>query len=356
MMALVNRRSIQFTFLAVLFGITVILSFFIFKPYLNILILAATFAIIFYPFYKRLLAFWKGKYAGFAAFIVVLTASIIIFVPLGILGTQVFNEASDLYGKLSQNTDNELSPLGDVAPSNNQIVRGIQEKVDVGIMSLMENVKSLFDLLVQNASRFFEGIANIGLALFLWLLAFYYFLRDGHKIHGLLVNFSPLADRYDKEILGGLVSSIKTVIGGSLVVAVIQGILAGLGLWLFGVPNPTIWGLVAVIAALVPTLGTAIIMLPAIAYLLLTNSTGAAVGLVFWSFLLVGGIDNILRPKLIERGIGLHPLAILLSVLGGIAFFGPVGFLTGPIILSFMVQLLNVYREMASPAEGGQAG
>jgi predicted PurR-regulated permease PerM len=90
-------------------------------------------------------------------------------------------------------------------------------------------------------------------------------------------------------------------------------------------------------------------MLPAVAYLFLVNETVMGIGLLVFSLIIVGGIDNILRPKLIQRGSGLHPLAILLSVLGGIAFFGPVGFLTGPIILSLLLELLRVYREMATP-------
>lgn len=345
---MLNRRTLQFSFLGLLFVVALVLSFFIFKPYLNVLVLAGVFAIIFYPLYNKITNFWDQKFPSIAAFLTVLIAAIIIFAPLSFLGARVFTEASDIYDQLTENTINEQPPIG-IIPSDNPVLRNIQEKFNGAITSLLENVRGLFDLILQNVSRFFGSVANLGLSLFLWFLSFYYFLRDGHKIRELLIHFSPLSDQYDKEIMRSIVKSIKSVVGGSLIVALIQGILAGVGLWFFGVPNPTIWGLVAVIAALVPTIGTAIVMTPAVIYLFLTNATVPAIGLLVWSFLIVGGIDNILRPKLIERGSGLHPLAILLAVLGGIVLFGPVGFLTGPIVITLLVELIRVYREMSVP-------
>jgi predicted PurR-regulated permease PerM len=199
---------------------------------------------------------------------------------------------------------------------------------------------------LDNAGRLFQEIAYFGLAMFLWFLSFYYFLRDGQQLKKILVAFSPLSDRYDLEIVKRVQISVKSVIGGSLIVAVIQGVLAGVGFAIFGVPSPTIWGFVAIIAALVPTVGTALIMLPAVAYLFITNNTVPAIGLLLWSLLIVGSVDNIIRPKLIERGIHIHPLMILLSVLGGIALFGPVGFLTGPIIMSLLAEFVDIYQEM----------
>jgi predicted PurR-regulated permease PerM len=150
-----------------------------------------------------------------------------------------------------------------------------------------------------------------------------------------------------------IVVSVNSVVGGTLIVALIQGVLAGIGFAIFDVPNPAVWGSFAVIAALIPTVGTALIMFPAALYLITVNQPLAAGGLILWSVLLVGGIDNIVRPKLIERQTNIHPLAVLLSVIGGIAFFGPMGFLTGPIVLSLLIELLNVYKEMAVEQQAG---
>ena len=351
---MVSRRSIQFSFLGLVSAVVVILSFFIFKPYLNILVISGVSAVIFYPLYQRVLRAWGEKKVSLAAGFTVAVASIVIFTPLVLSGIQIFSEANTIYGNFDENASNEMGPLGNIEPSENAIIREMQEKFELAVTNFMANFRNLLDVLIANASNFFAQAANVALALFLWVLSFYYFLRDGHRIKGLLVHFSPLSDKFDREILSGLVRSIKTVVGGSLIVAVVQGVLAGIGLAVFGVPTPAIWGLVSIIAALVPTIGTALVMLPAAAYLLLTNHFGMAIGLLIYSFVAVGSIDNILRPKLMEKGIGLHPLAILLGVLGGLEFFGPVGFLTGPIILSLLVELIHVYREMTEPAVDAQ--
>ena len=345
----INRKLIQFSFLGLVFLITLTLSFFIFKPYLNVLILAAIFAVIFYPLYKKLLGVMP-KLPGLAAGLTVIIASILIFAPLSLLGVQVYNEASQIYTRLNYDSSHELGALGNITPSENPLIAKLQQKFESTVTVFTENVRNIFDLILTNASQFFTQLTELAIAGILWLMAFYYFLRDGHTLHGMLVHASPLAVRYDEEIFSGLTKSIKSVVIGSLIIAVIQGILAGAAFAFFGVPNPAIWGLVTILASLVPTLGTALTVLPAVGYLLLINQTAAAIGLfLVWIIIIVAVVDNVLRPKLIEKSIGLHPLVILLSVLGGILFFGPVGFLTGPIVVSLLIQLLRVYREMAVP-------
>ncbi len=345
---MMSRRSIQFSFLALAFVITLTLSFFIFKPYLNVLILAATCAVVFYPLYKGFLS-QMPKLPGLAAAITVTLAAIIISTPLLFLGTQVYGEVSHIYTQLNDNTRHEIGPLGDIPPSNNPVIAKLQEKFEVAVTKFSQNVRSIFDIILTNASNFFTSISDVLIEGFLWILAFYYFLRDGHRIHSLLVHFSPLAVKYDEEIFTGLTKSIKSVVIGSLIIAVIQGVLTGVAFAIFNVPNPAIWGLVTIIASLVPTFGTALTVMPAVGYLLLINQTVPALGLfLFWALIIVSVIENIVRPKLMQKSIDLHPPVILLAVLGGIVFFGPIGFLTGPLIVSFLLQLLHVYREMAA--------
>jgi predicted PurR-regulated permease PerM len=132
---------------------------------------------------------------------------------------------------------------------------------------------------------------------------------------------------------------------GTLFIALIQGLLAGVGFWIFGLPQPALWGTLTIITALVPVVGTALIWLPASIYLFSTGVTGMALGLFLWGAILVGSIDNFLRPKLIERYMKVHPFFILISVLGGLSLFGPLGFLLGPLVLSLILALLEIYPE-----------
>jgi predicted PurR-regulated permease PerM len=239
----------------------------------------------------------------------------------------------------------------------------VHDNADVYFATIIEVVNNVdryaqqtFGWVLNNVGQFSQGIATIGLGIFVWLLAFYYFLRDGHRLKELFIIFSPLSDKYDNEIVNRVVTAVKAVVGGSLIVAVLQGIAAGVGLWIFGVPAPAIWGSVSIIAALVPTVGTALVMIPAVGYLFILGQTLPAVGLLLWALIVVNLIDNFLRPKLMAKGINVHSLAILLSVLGGIAFFGPMGFLTGPIIVAMLAEFLGIYNKMVLHHDNDELG
>jgi predicted PurR-regulated permease PerM len=122
--------------------------------------------------------------------------------------------------------------------------------------------------------------------------------------------------------------------------------VTGIGFTIFGVPNPVLWGGIATIAALIPLVGTGIIVMPAGAWLLLTHHTGAGTGLIIWGFIFVGLVDNVLHPYVMKKGMDMHPFLILLSVLGGLSYFGPIGFLAGPIVLAFFFALLEIYPQI----------
>ena len=344
-----TNRSIQLSFFFVTFAIILVLGFFIFKPYLNVLVMAATFAVIFYPLYLKLLRSWH-KFPSLASLVTVVIASLIIFVPLTLLSTQVYRETTGIYERLNAAQQHEQEPLGDIKPTNNQFILQLRHKIDSALSQVSFNVdryaQQTFGWILDNVGKFSQSVAEIGLAIFIWFLSFYYFLRDGHRLRELFIVFSPLSDRYDIEIVNRVVSAVKSVVGGSLIVALLQGIASGIGMWIFGVPAPAIWGAVSVIAALVPTIGTALILLPAAGYLFLIGQNIPAAGLIIWALAVVNLIDNLLRPKLMQKGVNVHPLTVLLSVLGGIAFFGPVGFLTGPIIVSLLAEFLQIYNKM----------
>ena len=138
--------------------------------------------------------------------------------------------------------------------------------------------------------------------------------------------------------------AINGVIKGYLLVAVIQGSLMGIGLAIFGVPSPALWGVIAAIGALTPTLGTSIVSIPAVIFLFVSGHTGEAIGLTVWSLALVGMIDNFLNPYIVGNKIKIPPFLILFSVLGGLSLLGPVGILIGPLAVSLLYTLISIYR------------
>ena len=177
----------------------------------------------------------------------------------------------------------------------------------------------------------------------LTLFTLYYLLKDGAKFREKIMEFSPLKKSEDEKIFEKVKGTVTSIVRGSLVVGVIQGIMTGLGFLIFGVPNPALWGSVAIFAAIIPGVGTALVNIPAVLFLAISGSGTNAFLLLLWSMSAVGLIDNFLRPYLIGRDAKLHPFLVLLSVLGGIHVFGPVGFLVGPLFLSFLLALLEIY-------------
>ncbi len=179
--------------------------------------------------------------------------------------------------------------------------------------------------------------------LLLVAVAFFFFLKDGTRFKESVIRLSPLNETYNHEITEKLEISIRSVLKGTLFIALIQGVLAGIGFLIFGIPNATLWGSIAMIAALIPGAGTGLVVVPGIAYLFFSGKIAAAIGLFIWGAVMVGMVDNVLMSTLYGRGIKIHPLIILFSVLGGLSFFGPTGFLFGPIAVGLLLTLIKIY-------------
>lgn len=328
-----NRLETYF-FLALLV-LVLVLTVFILLPHLSALMLAAVFAVVMRPTYRRFSRLFRGR-EGTAALATVLVVLIIIFTPLMVLGVKIFQEITNMYLALLDNGPDFGGVLARLESYLQRAVPGIS-------VSLGEYLRQFISWLLKNISFIFTGLTQVALAIFLGLLGLYYLLKDGEKFESRLVSLLPLSPRYSQLILERLTATINSVIKGSLLIALVQGFLTGVGFWVFGVPNPAFWGSVTVFAALVPAVGTSLVIVPGVAYLFLTAKPLAAFGLLAWGMLAVGFIDNFLAPQFIKRGARIHPFLILLSVLGGLSLMGPIGFLAGPLVLSVLFALFDIY-------------
>ncbi len=195
-----------------------------------------------------------------------------------------------------------------------------------------------------NVGVLFESGASFVLNLFIFFVALFYFLVDRERIAKEMLVLSPLRDTVDHEIAARMVGTVRGVIFGSLIVSVVQGILAGIGLTIFGVPGALLWASMVLVAAQIPMLGTSVVMLPAVAYLFIVGDIGAATGLLIWSVLIVASIDNVLKPYVVGGKTRMHGLLILVSMLGGLQTFGPIGFILGPTILAAFLVVIELYK------------
>ena len=186
------------------------------------------------------------------------------------------------------------------------------------------------------------SIAAFFLSLLIFFISFYYMLKDGPQFKKAIIALSPLSETDDEFVFTRLGSAINSIIKGSFTIGLIQGTLTGFGFFLFGIPNFVLWGMVATFASFIPGVGTSLVLVPGIAFLLFTGDTTVALGLALWSILAVGLVDNFLGPRLMSRGTEVHPLLVLVGVLGGLALFGPLGIFLGPLTLSFLFVLLGI--------------
>lgn len=330
----------ELIFFWTLFGAFGLLSFMVMSPYITAIFLAGVFTILFSPIHVRVKK-WMGGNATLSALATVLSVFLLILIPLILLGVLMSQEVFSIYGALAHGNGSFV--LLDNA--TNAIERQIQNFIPS--FELQASVYTYLEAALRwvgsNLNSFLSGVLSFIAQLFLVLIAMFFFYRDGEKLHNFIVKWSPLSDSYDEGIITKLELAATSVIKGSLATAILQGALLGLGLGLFGVPNPVLWGVVATVTSLIPVVGTGIVLLPAVAYLFIGGHLLTAGGLLLWGIFLVGLIDNVTRPLFMRHGIDIHPFLIFLSVLGGLAYFGPIGFLAGPIVLAFFFALLDIY-------------
>lgn len=335
-----NNNKHAYNFL--LFGLiaSLVLVFFIAKPFIGTVILAAVFAFLFQPIYKRILRSQNGR-ESMSALLATLVAIVLIILPIAILGTQMFKEAGNLYqafvsgGGFIEAVQGLVNQVRNILPIPSDVTFDLSAYARQGL-----------EIVISNFGSIFSSLAKTLLNILVFIMAFYFFLKDGGRLKDYFVDLSPLADEDDHFVVSRLKLSVSAVMKGSLAIGLIQGTLTGIGFAVFGIPNAVLWGSVTAISALIPGVGTALIIIPGVLYLLLVNNTSSAVGLLIWGVLAVGLIDNFLGPKLVGKGMKLHPLVVFLSVLGGLALFGPLGFLLGPLALSVCLALVHIYLSL----------
>jgi len=342
-----NPNSTQYFFTSLLIVIAV-LSVLIFLPFLTPLVFAVSLAVIFGPVYRFILrSFFSNKSKSTtAALITLILVVLIVLVPGFFITTKMYSEIQDMYYFLTDESGRSsmIAFLNTVSDAGSNLLFDIYPAFSFDSLNVTEYLQQGVEWAFGHIDTLFTGIGKVLMVIFVTFFALFYFLRDGKEFKEQIIALSPLMDTDDERIFGKLEQAVYSIVGGSLIVGVVQGILTGVGFALFQVPQPVVWGSIAAVAALIPGIGTALVVVPAILYLFFTGSTLYAVGLLVWGLLAVGLIDNLLGPVLMNRGIKIHPFIILLSVLGGITFFGLVGFILGPLILAFLFALLEIYK------------
>ena len=315
---------------------TFVFTFFILRPFWVVLVLGVSFSIVLYPMYEWLR--YGGLPSWLSSLLTVFLFMIVLCGPILGIGVIVFNQSQDVYRQVISNR-NTSEPFMDSI--NNTVNKILPTGV---VFDVNEKVTDFISYLSRNISNIFRTAFSAFFSFVLMLLIIFYFLKDGASWRENLIVFSPLQDKDDERIIERLALAVNAVIKGYLFIAVVQGILLGFGFWLFGISHGALWGTVAAVASLIPSIGTALVSVPAIIFLFFIGHTSSAVGLLVWAVVVVGLVDNFLSPLVVGTKINVSPMLILFSVLGGISLLGPAGILVGPLSISLLYTLVSIYR------------
>jgi len=330
------NRIVEYVFFFGFMGIVAYILWEMMAPFVSALALSAIIVTICYPLYERILARTPKQNTTLAALATTLLVLLIVIFPLFFVASSLVNEALTIYNEVGTDTDGFLQKISGAEERVTQFLPGFE-------LNITEYVKQASAWLAGNVGAIFAGTATTVFLFFIALIGSFYLFRDGKEFTKKLVIISPLPDTEDELILHRMAIAVRSVATGTVLVALIQGTLAAIGLAVTGFDKFILLGTAAALGALIPGVGTSIVLIPAILYLFITGSYLFGVMLLVWAALAVGLIDNFLGPYLMSRGNPLHPFVILLSVLGGIAFFGPIGFIVGPVVVSLFVVLLELY-------------
>jgi predicted PurR-regulated permease PerM len=213
----------------------------------------------------------------------------------------------------------------------------------VDISSVLESAAS--GIQVDSVLSVFGAVTHIFIGVGLTIFLLYYFLKDRDEFMGWLYQTVPLANSVQERLYEEIDHILKAVLVGHVFVAFVQGLLAGIGLMVAGIPNATFWTIVMVVLSLLPVVGSFLVWGPAVIYLLLNGQTGLAVGLFLWGAIVVGVSDDYLRPVVVDRYAQVNPSVIIIGVIGGLYVLGFMGIFFGPVIIGTLRATLDVYSE-----------
>ncbi len=327
------------------------LLFFFCAPFLGTIFIAVVNATAIFPLKKYL----EKKFhlsSTLLTFCLLSFVILLILIPLGFFFMSLVEQATGVYLSIS----NQVNTL--VTAENGQQV--FLEKIPwiapyIERLGLTFNPEELLRMggniaggvstfLLAKTTFVLKNLTLLILHLIVFVMAMFYFIRDGEKIVHYIRSLLPLSEKHRLRLFGKIHDLMHSIIFGVFGAALVQGILVGLGFALVGIENAIFWAAVAAILSPIPYVGTSVVWIPAVIYFFVQDMMGPGVFLLIWGLVVVATSDNIVKPFLIGSTASLHPLAVLLIMLGGAFTFGFMGLIFGPFILTLTLAFLDIYQ------------
>lgn len=316
-------------------GLLFILGFLIIRDILVSIVLALLFAYVLYPIYKFILRWVKEKNVATSILIIIIIA--VIAVPIWFLTPMLIRQAFDTYVFL-QKMDfvKFLSTFPSVfSPELAQIMGS----------SIQSLIGKSFTAVLNSLSNLLVNLPNLLLQLAVFIFTFYFAVRDGDKLRAYFIKLSPFSAVTEQKLMSEFRGITNAIVYGHVLIGILQGLLVGIGLFVLGFPKALILTAVAVIASIIPILGSWIVWLPVSIFLIASGQTSSGLFMFFYGLLFVSTIDNILKPLFISKNSNLNVALSVIGTIGGLYYFGIIGLVLGPLIIAYILIIFDFYRE-----------
>jgi len=325
----------------IILGVLAVLTTMVLWPIAMSVITGLLLAYIFYPVYKKTFSIIKKK--SISALIVVFLIVVAIILPLWYIFPKVVKQAFDFY-LFIQNFD-MMEFFSAIFPTVSQTEFSIE------IIRVLNNlVSKIADSFFTSASDLILNAPILVLKVSVALVVFFFAMRDGDKLVKYGESISPFSKSVGKKLTEQFKGVTHSVIYGFIVIGVIQGGVTGLGLLIAGVPQTALLTLIAIIAAIIPIIGSWLVWLPAAIYLIANGSYVGGIFLLIYGVTAVFWIDNVSRPYVVARKIKISSAIVLIGMIGGLMTFGILGLIIGPLVLTYLLLVLDTYRNSDSPS------
>lgn len=306
-------------------------------PFLGAITWALTLAILFAPLHAKVEK--RLRHPNIAALVSTAIVIMVVVVPSVFVAERLITEATSGVQSLQARIERgDLQALLDSHPALAPFGAWIDRQFDLPSM-----MSAIATWLSNLGAVFVKGSLLQVVEVFITFYLLFYFLRDRLAARTMIISWLPLTKPETEHLLRRMAETVHATVYGTLAVAAVQGFLGGLMLWALGLPTPLLWGLVMGLLSIVPVLGAFVVWIPAALLLLLDGSWIRAAILVAWGGLVVGSIDNVLRPMFVGNRLRLHTIPAFISIVGGLLLFGAPGFILGPLAATMTMLALEFW-------------
>ena len=316
-------------------------------PFYAAIMWGAIIAMLFAPLFRWLLPRVRHR-PNVAALLTLMTVLLMVVLPLALVAASLVSEAASVYQRLQSGELNPAQYFHGVFDALPTWVTAILDRF--GLVSFNTLQRRLTVALTQGTQFIATQTFSIGqntfefvASVFITLYLAFFLIRDGNAVVHALWQGMPLAPRHKQALLQKFVTVIRATVKGNLLVAAIQGALGGMGFWVLGVSGALLWAVLMAFLSLVPAVGAGLVWLPVAVYFLLAGALGKSLALVAYGVLVIGLVDNLLRPILVGKDTRMPDYIVLLSTVGGMALFGLNGFVIGPAVAALFIACWDLF-------------